>query len=89
MIEDKHIDYIKTKVINIVKKNDPEKSVQLISKIKLPDHTLIGLEKAAKIYIRFSDYSVVYNKKIHIYNGSLWINKVNKNISKAIKIKNK
>jgi hypothetical protein len=89
MIEEIYIDYIKYKIIDIVKNNNPKKSLLLISKIKLLNNKIIGQDKALDIYIRFSDYSVKYDRKTHEYNGTLWANQVNKNIYKAKKKENK
>ena len=71
---------LSNKCIEIIKNNDPEKSIDLISKIEYSKNNKIGINDALKIYKTYGGESVNYdsNKKISTYTKN-----VNKNKSKA------
>jgi hypothetical protein len=69
---------------DIIKKNSPEKSIDIISKMKTPDGEKIGKDNALKIYKIFSLESVEY-KDEYKFNYRKYMKNVDKNIDKATK----
>lgn len=77
---------LSNKCKTVITNNDPNKSINLISKMKSPGSgEKIGREKALKIYNAYSDNSVNYDSKNHQNNISTYKKKVNSNINKAEK----
>ena len=75
---------LSNKCKSVITKNDPNKSINLISKMKSPGNgEKIGKEKAVKIYNAYADNSVNYDSKKYKNNISSYKNKVNSNIVKA------
>jgi hypothetical protein len=86
MIKGEEYNKISEFVINIISSNNPDKAVSLISKIKLSTNKIIGLEKAMRIYNRYSDNSNQYNLNENHNNISSWMNKIENNVQKSKKI---
>jgi len=76
--------------IKTVKKNTPEKSIDIISKLINPnDGKSIGKKKALDIYISLISYAVPYEKSLYSHNFTLYQTKKDKKIEKAKKHVNK
>jgi hypothetical protein len=77
---------LSNKCKSVIKNNNPNQSINLISKMKSPGNgEKIGREKALKIYNAYSDNSVNYDSNTYKNNISSYKNKVNSNINKANK----
>ena len=90
MVLDGQFNILETKIKNIIKNNDPEKSIKLISEFKLPEsNKLIGKDGATKIYRNYAENSVEYDSKKYQNNINSYKQKVDKNISNSRKISKK
>ena len=90
MVLDGQFNILETKIKNIIKNNDPEKSIKLISEIKLPEgNKLIGKNGALRIYRNYAENSVEYDSKKYQTNINSYKEKVNKNISNSKKFSKK
>lgn len=67
----------------IIKNNNPEKSMQMISNIILPSNKKVGKKLALEIFMVYADKSVKYDAKIYQNNINSFKNKVKKNIKIA------
>ena len=67
----------------IIKNNNPEKSMDLISNIILPSNKKVGKKLAFKIFIVYSDKSVKYDSKIYQNDINSFKRKVKKNVKIA------
>jgi hypothetical protein len=72
------------KIIDIISHNKPKESILLISKLKISNKN-IGVDKALKIYISFSNESVEYNINKHHNNITSYMSSIENNEKKAIK----
>ena len=91
MIEkDYQIVELQNKVKQIINKNNPKKSIVLISKLRIPGlDKLVGIDKALRLYKLYSDESVNYDIKRYKNNINEYETKINNNIEKAnIYVKN-
>jgi hypothetical protein len=87
MIEkDYQVVQLQYKVKQIINKNNPKKSIILISNLKIPGiDKLVGIDKALRLYKLYSDESVQYDIKKYKNNINAYEIKVNNNIDKAHK----
>jgi hypothetical protein len=77
---------LQKKVKQIINKNNPKKSIILISKLHIPGlNTLVGIDKALRLYKLHCDESVEYDSKKHKNNINAYETKVNSNITEANK----
>lgn len=88
MYKEESYNIISKNCLNIIKNNNPEKSINIISKMKIDDNK-IGSEVALKIYKSFSSSVVDYDSKLYSNNISQYKNKVRVKIEKASKEANK
>ena len=78
---DKH--KFKTRIINIMKKNSPEDSVKIISKLKNPyTDEIIGHKKAIRIYVVNVKNIVEYDSEKYANNISKYNSLINEKINK-------
>ncbi len=76
----KHSDFF-DECIDIIKANNPEKSLIKISKLTNPKtNKKLGLDKSFEIYKIYIDYSVSYDKKKYSHNVDIWNKKIAKNL---------
>ena len=79
-------DGLSTKCINTIKTNDPNSSINIISKMKLPGSSeKIGKDDAFKIYKIYADHSVEFKSSRYKSNINGYKKKVNNNINVAEK----
>ena len=78
---------IANKCIKIIRNNGVENAINKIANLNKSDGQKIGRELAINIYLKYSDYSVEYDSEKHGHNISVYHNKVNKNMNKAIDLK--
>jgi len=69
----------------IISSNTPNKSIELISNIKLSNGSKVGKEIALKIYKVYADESVEYDVKKDRNNITTYVDKIQTNISIAEK----
>lgn len=90
MVLNGNYDSLETKLKNIMNKNDPKQSIELMSKCRLPrSNKEIGKEKALKIYNTYSENSINYDSKKYQTNINLYKEKVNENVKIATKYSKK
>jgi hypothetical protein len=87
MYKEESYNNISKNCLNIIKNNSPEKSINIISKMKIHDNK-IGNESALKIYKSFSSSVVDYDSKLYCNNVSKYKEKVRVKIDKATKAAN-
>ena len=86
MVLDGCYDLLETKIKNIINNNDPKKSIDLISKTRLPQSNKeIGRETALKLYKSYSENSVNYDSKKYQTNINSYKQQVNNNVKIANK----
>ena len=88
MYKEESFNNISKNCLNIIKNNSPEKSINIISKMKVGNEN-IGNEFALKIYKSFSNSVVEYDCKLYCNNISEYKNKVRIKLDKATKAANK
>jgi len=88
MYKEESYNIISKNCLNIIKNNSPEKSINIISKMKVGNNN-IGNEDALKIYKSFSNSIVDYDSKLYCNNISQYKNKVRVKLEKATKAANK
>jgi len=88
MYKEESYNIISKNCLNIIKNNSPEKSINIISKMKFGNNN-IGNESALKIYKSLSSSLVDYDSKLYCNNVSQYKNKVRVKIDKATKAANK
>ena len=72
---------------NIIRKNNPDTAIMLISTLRFPvSNELIGSKGAVKIFKIYSDCSVGYNSKKYDNNFRSYNTKINKNFRKVNKL---
>ena len=72
---------------NIIRKNNPETAVMLISTLTFPvSNELIGIKGAVRIFKIYADCSVEYTSKKYDNNFRSYNNKINKNFRKVNKL---
>ena len=88
MYKEESYNIISKNCLNIIKNNSPEKSINIISKMKIGNNN-IGNESALKIYKSLSSSLIEYDSKVYCNNVSQYKNKVRVKIDKATKAANK
>jgi len=77
---------LQKKVKQIINKNNPKKSIILISKLQIPGlDKLVGMDKALRLYKLHCDESIEYDSKKYKNNINAYETKVNSNIKDAKK----
>ena len=84
MYKEESYNIISKNCLNIINNNSPEKSINIISKMKVGNNS-IGNEYALKIYKSLSTSLVDYDSKLYSNNISQYKNKVRIKIDKATK----
>ena len=72
---------------NIIKNNNPTKSIDIISNLKLKNNSSIGNDNSFSIYKKYAEESINYDKKIYKNNINSYKEKVDTNINIAKKSK--
>jgi hypothetical protein len=86
MVLDGCYDLLETKIKDVINSNDPKKSINIISKMKLPlSNKEIGKETALKLYKSYSENSVNYDSKKYQTNINSYKQQVNNNVKIANK----
>jgi hypothetical protein len=74
------------KCIKIIENNNPEDSIEKISKLKRPDNgKRVGYENALEIYKLYLKKTVEYDEEKYRFNITCYKNKLKKNMNKATK----
>lgn len=77
---------LEQKIKQIINKNNPKKSIILISKLKIPVlNKIVGIDKALRLYALYSNESVDYDLKKYKNDINTYETKVNNNITQAKK----
>lgn len=71
------------KCVDIIKNNDPKKSIDLISNIEYLKNNKLGMNNALKIYKTYAGESSNYDTKKNQKKISPYVKEVKKNKSKA------
>jgi hypothetical protein len=84
-IED-YVSHIENQIKEIIIKNSPDDSINLISQINVPNkNKVIGFDKALRLYKIYSNNSIKYNSKKYKNSYKNYTNDINSNINSAVK----